>query len=276
MIIHKMTGLGNNFVIVNLIGDLQHRELKTLLQNKEYRQKRAKFFCNLNFGPGADGIVYVLPGNEDYSFAWDFYNNDGSSAEMCGNAARCVARYAVDHALSEKKSKFLSATGPIEFEVHQNHQVQIKMSPAKVVVVQEKLNENIDYSIINTGVPHVVIRLKDFSDKEQLYALAKDLRYPKQLNSKGANVSFWFKQENGFLKSTSFERGVEGFTLACGTGAVACAVDYFLKSSVREVSLELPGGRLMVNVDAQLKGILMIGPAKYIYKAEINKEWFDE
>lgn len=276
MNITKMTGLGNHFVIVNLFSPEKQPELKNFVTDSALRKKWASYFCNSNFGPGADGIVYVLPTKEESAhFQWDFYNSDGSEAEMCGNAARCVARFAFDNKLSPEKGKFLSLAGLIEYEVQPNWQVKVKMAPAKVVVTDEDLGNALSFSIINTGVPHAVVRLNDFSDKELMLNLVKKLRYPGALGTKGANVSFWFKQDNGVLKSTSFERGVEGFTLACGTGAVACAVDYFLKSTNQQINLKLPGGRLMVNLDSGLKNITMIGAANYIYEAKLHKEWWD-
>jgi diaminopimelate epimerase len=175
----------------------------------------AKILCNRETNIGADGLIVIVPYKE-LDFKWLFYNSDGSYAAMCGNGTRACAHYAYTHKLAPTNMKFLTGAGVIECEVD-NDIVQTTMTTPKVIKDSfEKLGYN--WKIIDTGVPHIVTIVDDL-DKFDLEVCSK-MRY-----KYNANVNF-AKVEDKKLYVRTYERGVEGETLACGTGMVA----FFLRA----------------------------------------------
>lgn len=203
MRVAKYSANGNDFVIF-------HTDVK------EERSELAKTLCHRQDGIGADGLIVIVP-HEKYDFEWQFYNSDGSSAEMCGNGSRACAHYAYTHNLAPKHMSFLTEAGVINAEVDTQEQrggmVLSELTPPKV------LDKNIDYNgkswwLVDTGVPHLVHftqNIETFDIKE-----ARELRYKYNAN---VNIAFI---ENGNLRVRTYERGVEDETLACGTGMAAC------------------------------------------------------
>jgi len=201
MIVSKYSASGNDFVIFHTF-------------KKEDRSELAKKLCDRFNGVGADGLIVILPHSE-YDFEWQFYNADGSEAEMCGNGSRAAAHYAFVNGLAPNKMKFLTLAGVIEAEVNGDI-VESQLTPYK------KLDEFNEWSLFDTGVPHLVKldKLENFDVNE-----CRDLRYKHNANVNVAEV------KNGNLYVRTYERGVEDETLACGTGMCAS----FLKA--RENSL---------------------------------------
>lgn len=199
----------------------------------------------------ADGVVFlkVLDVEENF-YAWDFYNNDGSHAEMCGNATRCVGYY-IEVVLKRPADqiKLQTTAGSVDIRALQNHQYKVRMT--KTV-----LQRNPKYFFCNTGVPHVVIEIPlndDFNrHKEECRKIRKDLN---------TNVTLLIRTGEATAQAVSFERGVEDFTEACGTGAVAAA--HFMKEKYQqnETAVEMPGGILHIDV-TDMDHPIMIGPVK--------------
>ncbi|MGA1931674.1 diaminopimelate epimerase [Arcobacter sp. YIC-464] len=195
----KYSASGNDFVIFH-----------TFIE-KDYSQEAIKY-CNRNEGIGADGFVALVPSNEA-DFKWLFYNSDGSHAAMCGNATRAVAHYAYNNGLAPSSMKFLTDAGLIESNVEENI-VETQMT--KPIVIKEPFEqEGLTWYLIDTGVPHLVTLVDDLESYD--HDLCAKMRY-----EHNANVNFAKVQEDGTLKVRTYERGVEGETLACGTGMVAC------------------------------------------------------
>ena len=197
MKVAKYSANGNDFVIF-------HTDLKIS------RNELAKEICHRQNGVGADGLIVILP-QEKYDFEWQFYNSDGSEAEMCGNGSRAAAHYAYTHDLAPKEMKFLTGAGVIGAVVEGN-MVQSELTPPKIIYKDIEFNNKI-WWLINTGVPHLVnitenIEVFDISE-------ARELRYKYNANVNIASV----KGKN--LKVRTYERGVEDETLACGTGMAA-------------------------------------------------------
>lgn len=197
MKVAKYSANGNDFVIF-------HTDLKIS------RNELAKEICHRQNGVGADGLIVILP-HEKYDFEWQFYNSDGSEAEMCGNGSRAAAHYAYTHDLAPKEMKFLTGAGVIGAVVEGN-MVQSELTPPKIIYKDIEFNNKI-WWLINTGVPHLVnitenIEVFDISE-------ARELRYKYNANVNIASV----KGKN--LKVRTYERGVEDETLACGTGMAA-------------------------------------------------------
>ena len=201
MFISKYSGNGNDFLIFHTFTKQDYSNL-------------AKEICHRNNSLGADGLVVIYP-NEKFDFEWDFYNNDGSIANMCGNASRCASLYAYENKLTLNKSiSFLSLAGEIKCEIKENNQVSVRFPYIKII--KEEFEElGLQWKIIDTGVPHLItINNKDIFSLE----IAKKMR--KKYNT---NINFVYKKNNDIYIRT-FERGVEDETMACGTGIGASFV----------------------------------------------------
>lgn len=195
----KYSASGNDFLICHLF---KKGDFSTL----------AKKLCHRFNGIGADGLVILLP-SDKCAYQWDFYNSDGSSAEMCGNAARCVGHYALNNHLASANHSFLSKAGKIKVSVQKNI-VQVNLG--KVKIIKENIEEfGRKWTLLDSGVPHLVsfgTHKNDILEIEKLKILRQ------QYN---ANVNCAFIDKNAIYQAT-FERGVEGITQACGTGMAAC------------------------------------------------------
>jgi len=191
MVVSKYSASGNDFVIFH-----------TFL--KKDKSKLARILCDRQNGVGADGLIVILP-HEKYDFEWQFYNADGSEAEMCGNGSRAAAHYAYINGLAPKKMKFLTLAGVIEAEV-EGDIVESQLTAHK------EIKEIGEWKLFDTGVPHLVKidNLNNFSIEE-----SRKLR-----NEYNANVNI-VEVKNGNLYVRTYERGVEDETLACGTGMCA-------------------------------------------------------
>lgn len=191
MVVYKYSASGNDFVIFH-----------TFI--KKDRSSLAKELCDRQNGIGADGLIVILP-HEEYDFEWQFYNSDGSVAEMCGNGSRAAAHYAFINGLAPAKMRFLTVAGVIEAEVD-GDKVESQLTPHKEI---KEMNE---WKLFDTGVPHLVkIDSIDNFDLQE----CRDLRYKHNANVNVAEV------KDGKLYVRTYERGVEDETLACGTGMCA-------------------------------------------------------
>ena len=195
----KYSASGNDFVIFH-----------TFLE-KDYTNDAIKL-CNRTEGIGADGLVVIVPSNEA-DFKWLFYNSDGSYASMCGNAIRAVSHYAfTNNLVPSNEMQFLTGAGLIKSCV-ENDIVETQLTLPKVIK-EEFIQDGFTWYLVDTGVPHLVTIVDDL----ELYNhdLCAKMRY-----EHNANVNF-AKIEDGIIKVRTYERGVEGETLACGTGMAAC------------------------------------------------------
>ena len=195
----KYSASGNDFVITHSFIE------------KDYTNDAIKL-CNRTEGIGADGFVVIVPSSEA-DFKWLFYNSDGSDAAMCGNATRAVSHYAfTNNLVSSSEMKFLTGAGLIKSSVEGNI-VETQLT-APIVVKEEFIEDGFTWYLVDTGVPHLVTIVDDL----ELYNhdLCAKMRY-----KYNTNVNF-AKIEDGIIKVRTYERGVEGETLACGTGMAAC------------------------------------------------------
>jgi len=195
----KYSASGNDFVIFH-----------TFIE-KDY-SKDAIQLCNRTQGIGADGLVVLVPSNEA-DFKWLFYNSDGSYAAMCGNATRAVSHYALNNGLvKSNEMNFITGAGVIKSCV-ENDIVETQLTAPKVIK-DEFIQDGFSWYLVDTGVPHLVTIVDDLDSFN--HDLCAKMRY-----EYNANVNF-AKIENGIIKVRTYERGVEGETLACGTGMAAC------------------------------------------------------
>ncbi len=203
MNISKYSANGNDFVIF-------HADVK------EDRAELAKTLCHRQNGIGADGLIVILP-HEEYDFEWQFYNADGSHADMCGNGSRACAHYAYVNDLAPKNMRFLTGAGVINARVEDGDKrsamVLSELTPPEILDKNIVFNDK-SWWLINTGVPHLVRfsdNINEFDIKE-----ARELRF--KYNANINNMAL----VSGNLRVRTYERGVEDETLACGTGMAAC------------------------------------------------------
>lgn len=235
MTVTKYSANGNDFVMF-------------VAQKKADRSELAKKLCHRQNGVGADGLVVVLP-HPEYDFEWEFYNADGSVADMCGNASRAVAHFAHEKGISkDNKAEFLTGAGVIRATVNGNYVVSDMVEPDIISQDLEEYGER--WWLINSGVPHLVAvreNVDDFNLEE-----ARALRY-----KYNANVDICAIKGN-VLYVRTYERGVEDETLACGTGMVACFIRYHKEGKVSDQVIVHPksGDELYVSYE---KGVYRFG-----------------
>jgi diaminopimelate epimerase len=212
---YKMQGSGNDFILVdNRRGILKGMNLKDL----------SIAVCSRHYSVGADGLIVIVPSRKA-DFKWRFFNADGSEAEMCGNGSRCAARFAYLRKIAKKDMSFETLAGIIHAAVKKNTvTVQLTSASGLRVNIAVPLESGTRMGhFINTGVPHLVYLSKDL-DSEAVERIGRDTRYHELFRPAGTNVNFMQVTGPHRLRIRTYERGVEGETLACGTGAVAAAL----------------------------------------------------
>jgi diaminopimelate epimerase len=211
----KMSGAGNDFIVVD------NRSLSVNLAREQIAN-----LCHRHFGIGADGLLAAEPPDQpETDFRMRYYNADGGEAEMCGNGARCFARFVETWPRQDKaRVRFLTQAGIIVGE-YVDHEVRVNLTPPTDLKLNRKADfgwGEVEFHSVNTGVPHVVIEVPDVEVAEVL-ALGRAVRHSK-LFERGTNVNFVQVADDGSLVVRTYERGVEGETLACGTGVTAAAL----------------------------------------------------
>ena len=206
-------------------------------------------------------------------------NNDGSIAEMCGNGARCAARYAYRHAIAGEIMKFETIAGVIEAEIlgEQEH-VSVKMTdPEETANCSPMELDGTVYQIdsINTGVPHAVIFVD--TDDVPVAKWGREVRYHHQFEPAGTNVNFVRVTPEGELHVRTYERGVEAETLACGTGAVAAALIAADRALASSPAYVVTGGGEQLVVQFQrtsdtYRDVYLQGAARVIYEGDLQAE----
>ena len=259
----KMNGAGNDFVMLDN-RDLGHRLDKAAIAR----------LCDRHRGVGADGLIAVEPPQNGADFRMRYYNADGGEAEMCGNGARCFARFA---------SRIAGKTGGISFETMAGtlgasllgEQVRIAMSAPHSLAMGAELtaaDEKLAVHFLNTGVPHAVIFTDDL-EKTDIVRLGRAIRQHPHFAPKGTNANFAAKLPGGGIALRTYERGVEDETLACGTGVTAAALIFSrLTGAPSPVSVRVRGGdTLQVGFEADGAGwrnVTLTGPADFVFEGE--------
>lgn len=275
----KMHGNGNDFVLIDeFSGEIVPEDVKPLF---------VKRVCDRRFGVGADGLIFVQQSNEaDARF--HFFNNDGSIAEMCGNGIRCFSRYVVEKGYAGKKLTAETLAGVKQLEVKIDSTYWVKVDMGEPLFDSDKIpayqmesdvwkntfnidGDNVEVFAVNTGVPHAIV-FKDDLDGE-INSVAREIRYS-ELFPHGANVNFVKINSKDEVAIRTYERGVEGETLSCGTGGVAAAVmAYKLGLISSPVNVVTKGGLLVIDVGERT---YMTGSAKKVfdgilYTPELNE-----
>lgn len=274
----KMHGLGNDFVIV---------EAATWLEADKY-QPYARYICDRNFGVGADGLVIIGKDNEMDIFM-RIFNPDGSEPEMCGNAIRCIGRYAYERKLvNQHRLAVRTLAGPrypeIIFKNHQIEAVRVDMgepvldrksipmqgSGDNVGVLLSAADRDFEVTGVSMGNPHGIILVEDMEqipiniwgpelEKHELFPAKTNVEFVQVIKSDEVIMRVW-------------ERGA-GITLACGTGACATLVACVLNGRTgRKATVHLLGGDLFIEWDEHDNHVYMTGPAAEVFSGTIPLE----
>lgn len=261
----KMNGAGNDFVV------LDNRQGALQLDRESIAR-----LCDRQRGIGSDGLLMVEPAVNGADFRMRYFNNDGGEAEMCGNGARCFARFA--QRLSGKGSalNFETLAGVISAEFP-GENVRIAMSAPRDLRMHLSLpvqGESLTLHAVNTGVPHAVIFVDDLENTD-VRRLGAGVRFHEAFAPKGTNVNFAKSTGPRELAIRTYERGVEDETLACGTGMVASALVFHeLSGAASPVGVRVRGGdRLEIafekNPAGGFEGVTLTGPADFVFEGEI-------
>ena len=262
----KMNGAGNDFVLID-----------NRAQTIKLSRDQVVRLCDRHRGIGADGVLLLVPsasGKADW--AWDFYNSDGSTGEMCGNGARCYARFVQKLTGLGRELTFETEAGIITARV-QGDRVTVSLTqPGDLRLSQQVTLSGGVQTIhsINTGVPHAVLFVPD-ADRAMVRQLGPEIRRHPHFGPKGTNVNFVQQIGPNHIRVRTFERGVEGETLACGTGVTASAlISAQLHGFTSPVKVQVQGGdQLEVSFEAhhgEFAEVRLSGPAEFVFEGRIQ------
>ena len=284
----KIQGTGNDFIVIN------NMELKIPV---EKLGKIAKQVCKRRLSLGGDALMVVDEAQYNGDFQMRFYNADGSLGEMCGNGARCIARYAYENKIAGEHMIIETVSGEVlawriterEYKIRLNNPSVIKLE--NDIIIEDEKYQCSYIELGNPGLPHAVVKINKLGEfnENKLQQIGRQIRYYKEF-PKGANVNFYEIIEENEVRVRTFERGVEDFTLACGTGSGSTALTLTLKGLVKKgkpVNLHVPGGKLSVLVELSdnvspkgdsttvlnsVRNLYLIGDTNIIATGEITDE----
>ena len=269
----KMHGLGNDFMVLDLIS-----------QHAHIQPKHVRLWGDRKTGIGFDQLLIVeTPSTPDVDFRYRIFNADGSEVEQCGNGARCFARFVFDKRLTVKKQiRVETKGGIIELLLEGDGQVRVDMGAPRLQAAEipfiaetETLShavqvegETVELAVVSMGNPHGVLRVADV-DQAPVLTLGPKLECHPRFPQK-ANIGFLQVIDAQRARLRVWERGV-GETRACGTGACAAAVAGIRQGWLKSpVSIELPGGLLNIEWDGVGQSVLMTGPATRVYEGQVR------
>lgn len=261
----KMSGAGNDFVMID------NRDGSVRLRGPQIAK-----ICDRHHGIGADGILLIEPATNGADFRMRYYNSDGGEAEMCGNGARCFARFAERVAGAKESVSFETPAGVIGAQL-QGELVRITMTEPhdarfdiEIVSADDKWRGH----FINSGVPHVVVPVANIEDVD-VNREGRIIRRHQLFAPAGANVNFLEKRGPQKIAIRTYERGVESETLACGTGVVASALIFAATEKIDgPISVLVRGGsELSVDFhrhDDHFHDVTLTGPAEFVFEGTIE------
>ncbi len=261
---HKYEGAGNDFIMINNLNNKN-----TTLTSNQIRQ-----LCDRHFGIGADGLILLQPSNNAECFM-DYYNSDGTMAEMCGNGIRCTAKFFLSQTYPRGELNIDTRDGIKKIICNSDDTYSVDMG---VPVFshsdfpgESTMLEGYNFNCVSMGNPHAVAMV-DNLDSIDLREIGPKIENNK-IFPKKINVEFVEKMRENYFKVKVWERGC-GATLACGTGA--CAVFATINKTARqdlatlggEITLEFPGGKLFLSHNEQ-DHVILRGPTTFVFKGEI-------
>ena len=261
----KMHGAGNDFIMINAIDGPLDLEEKTIAA-----------LCSRHRGIGADGLIIIRPG-ESADFRMVYHNSDGGEADMCGNGARCAARFAYEAGIASTPMRFETSSGVVEAEID-GELVMVGIGEVRGVETGMRL-EGVagDVQFADSGVPHAIVLHEEVTTipDEEFMELAKILRWHSRFEPKGVNVNLVTIRGLHEVVYRTYERGVEGETEACGTGAAALSVvTAHLGLTAPPVTCITSGGDAIVVDFVQNEGgataCSLLGPAISVFEGSFS------
>ena len=259
-----MNGAGNDFVVID------NRDDHLSLSPDQIAQ-----LCHRQRGVGADGLILLCESDGGADWIWDFYNADGSNAEMCGNGARCFARYIKRITGGGNEPSFQTDCGIIRANIN-GESVTVNLTDPQGLAMNKKISTSvgeISVHFLNTGVPQAVL-IVDNADQAMVEELGSEIRYHDHFAPAGTNVNFVQILETGHIRIRTFERGV-GETLACGTGVAAGGmIAAHMNDWPSPVNVDVLGGdTLSVAFEwicDEFSNVLLTGPAEFVYEGSVE------
>jgi len=265
---YKMNGSGNDFIIIdNRDLSLQVGDLATF----------ARKICARKISVGADGLFLIEP-SKTVDFKWQFFNSDGSMAEMCGNGSRCVARYAYLKGIAPNKMSFETLAGIISAEIN-NDVVKVKLTdPSPVKSIGKLTFGECQFALdsVDTGVPHAVTFV-DNPEACNVFEWGRKIRRHEYFQPRGTNANFATIIDRHKMRVRTYERGVEDETLACGTGVVASVLAAASRNLVETpVDAIVQSGEILriyfAKKDDRFCEIYLEGSVKIVYSGLLFEE----
>lgn len=267
---YKIQGAGNDFILID------NRELNF---SSEQLTKFTARVCSRRVSVGADTLIAIETARDTGDFYARFFNADGSEAEMCGNGARCVARWAYETGTTKDKMVIETIAGNVPAERLDSRTYRVQLNSPTVFEANKTIQVagkevTVDYvELGNPGIPHLVVHIPDLAMTElaSIFDFARKLRNHPAFK-KGTNVNFYDILSDQTVVERTYERGVEDFTLACGTGTGSTAYALTKKGLVKNdpVVIEVLGGQLQVNVINE--ELYLIGDTNLIIQGTILDE----
>ncbi len=252
---YKYQATGNDFIIIDSRGG-----------DYVFTKENISSLCDRKYGVGSDGLMLIMD-NDEVDFEMQFYNPDGSMS-FCGNGSRCAVSFCYHNGIISKECVFLTNDGVHKARILDYNLVKIDvLGPIKI-----KSLPNGDFQT-DTGSPHYV-KFTDHLEDPDLMKECQLIRYSEAYKKDGINVNMVMPNENG-LEMRTYERGVEGETLSCGSGVTAAALCYSLlyEKFNNEVSVRTQGGDLNVSfefINNHFNDVSLTGPAVFVFRGEIS------
>jgi diaminopimelate epimerase len=262
----KMNGAGNDFILID------NRAGKIQLSTEQIVR-----LCHRQRGIGADGLFLLKPNTSGQAdWTWDFFNSDGSTADMCGNGARCFARFVQSVTSAPEQTSFETGAGVITAKFH-GARVTVNLTAPHSLQLDEVIpaaGAKLTVHSLNTGVPHAIVFVPD-ADQAMVQQLGAEIRYHAHFQPKGTNVNFVQILGPNRIRVRTYERGVEGETLACGTGVTAAAL---ISSRVHKftspIEVHVQGGDTLAVSWKESGGtftdVQLNGPADFVFRGSIE------
>lgn len=271
----KMNGAGNDFLVLNNLEEHLPQEILPDI---------ARTLCERHLSIGADGMMVIEAPTMGGDYKMLFFNSDGSAGEMCGNGARCICRYGYEIGLAGETQTVETTAGIVTGQRINERLYKIRLNDPSTIQLDAKVHvDGIDYpcsyiELGNPGIPHTVIPYHNLRsvDVNELRELGRKIRWHKDF-PKGANVNFYEILGNDLIYERTFERGVEDFTYACGTGtgSVVAVLTLQGKVSGHKVRVDMAGGQLIIDVDREgsiIQNLYLTGPTNIVCKGEVTDE----
>ncbi|MCI9480919.1 MAG: diaminopimelate epimerase [Oscillibacter sp.] len=271
----KMNGAGNDFIILNNLEEhIPHERLPQI----------ARTLCERHLSIGADGLMVADAPQEGGDFRMLFFNSDGSIGEMCGNGARCICRYGYENGLAGEVQIVETTAGTVTGERIDRRLYRIRLNDPTTIQLDSPVEaDGVRYAcsyveLGNPGLPHAVVPYANLreADEQELRELGRKLRRHPAF-PKGVNVNFFEIIGEDHIFERTFERGVEDFTYACGTGtgAVVAVLTLQGKASGHRVRVDMTGGTLFIDAErvySQITDLYLTGPTNTVARGEVMDE----